>query len=414
MNKRDLNRSFLLRIVILCLIICFFPASFYLCGAAQDRETETAKDRAVHALIGRFAEGDGPALLRSYDTDSIYVKNAAYTYDNALAAMAFLSEGRADAAARILDGFTYAVEHDRYQPDRIRNAYVCGPIGPENGISLPGWWDEKMNSWLEDRYQTGSNTGNTAYAALALLQYDRLYRNECYRKTARILMDRIADENTDGWYGFTAGYDGWPEAGAVYELSYKSTEHNIDAYAVFSRLYELTGERKYADAAGSALRFIEEMYDPEKKCFDAGTGEDGITHSKGVVALDTIVWSRLALGKKFKPYQDSLETVAAMRDPEGGYPFSLGNNSGGWWTEGTAFTALMYRLLGDEESAAVSLKALAGVQLENGLFPAATVNDLPTGFGLFTGAFWNYGTDAHIAPTAWFIMAVNGFNPYTF
>ena len=414
MKNRNLDHPLFMRIAVICLIICVIPVSFCLCAAAESGFAEAAKDRAVDALLGRFEGEGGPALLRSYDTDDIYIKEAAYTYDNALAAMAFLSEGRADAAARILDGFTYAVEHDRYQPDRIRNAYVCGPVGPENGISLPGWWDAETNSWLEDRYQTGSNTGNTAYAALALLQYDRLYGNERYRETARILMDRILAENTDGWYGFTAGYDGWPEAGAVYELSYKSTEHNIDAYAVFSRLYELTGEGKYADAAGSALRFIDEMYDPKEKWFDAGTGEDGITHSKGVIALDTIVWSRLALGEKFAPYQDSLETVAAMRNADGGYPFSMGNDNSGWWTEGTAFTALMYRLLGDEEAAAVSLNALAGVQLENGLFPAATVDDLPTGFGLFTGAAWNYGTDAHIAPAAWFILAVNGFDPYTF
>ena len=405
---------FVLRTVVFCLFICLLQAFSPLCASGQENDAGAAKEKAVAALLERFGEGDGPSLLRSYDSDNLYIKDAAYTYDNALAAMAFLSEDRADAAARILDGFVYAAAHDRYKPDRIRNAYVCGPVGDDHGISLPGWWDEETNSWLEDRYQTGSNTGNTAYAALALLQYDRLYGNERYRETARILMDRILNENTDGWYGFTAGYDGWPEAGAVYELSFKSTEHNIDAYAAFSRLYELTGEQKYADAAGSALRFIDEMYDPAEKCFDTGTGEDGITHSKGVIPLDTIVWSRLALGGKFAPYQDSLETVAAMRNAEGGYPFSLGNDNGGWWTEGTAFTALMYRLLGDEASAAVSLNALAGVQLENGLFPAATAEDLPTGFGLFTGDSWNYGTDAHIAPAAWFIMAVNGFNPYAF
>ena len=363
---------FVLRTVVFCLFICLLQAFSPLCASGQENDAGAAKEKAVAALLERFGEGDGPSLLRSYDSDNLYIKDAAYTYDNALAAMAFLSEDRADAAARILDGFVYAAAHDRYKPDRIRNAYVCGPVGDDHGISLPGWWDEETNSWLEDRYQTGSNTGNTAYAALALLQYDRLYGNERYRETARILMDRILNENTDGWYGFTAGYDGWPEAGAVYELSFKSTEHNIDAYAAFSRLYELTGEQKYADAAGSALRFIDEMYDPAEKCFDTGTGEDGITHSKGVIPLDTIVWSRLALGEKFAPYQDSLETVAAMRNAAGGYPFSMGNDIGGWWTEGTAFTALMYKLLGDEASAAVSLNALAGVQLENGLFPAAT------------------------------------------
>ena len=36
------------------------------------------------------------------------------------------------------------------------------------------------------------------------------------------------------------------------------------------------------------------------------------------------------------------------------------------------------------------------------------------GFGLFDGSPWEYGAAPHIAPTAWFVMAVNGFNPYAF
>ena len=57
---------------------------------------------------------------------------------------------------------------------------------------------------------------------------------------------------------------------------------------------------------------------------------------------------------------------------------------------------------------------LEGIQLEDGLFPAATVDNLSTGFGLFDGSAWEYGTAPHIAPTAWFVMAINGFNPYSF
>lgn len=159
------------------------------------------------------------------------------------------------------------MNHDRYKPDHIHNAYMTGPIEPytglENGINMPGWWDRKAGSW----YQTGSNTGNAVYAALALLQYDRLCGNENYRETAKILIDRILNENADGWYGFTAGYDGWPEADVIYKFTYKSIVHNIDAWAAFSRLYDLTGEQKYAEAAESALQFIHEMYNPEKKIF---------------------------------------------------------------------------------------------------------------------------------------------------
>ena len=61
-----------------------------------------------------------------------------------------------------------------------------------------------------------------------------------------------------------------------------------------------------------------------------------------------------------------------------------------------------------------ALKAMETIQLESGLFPAATVPNLSTGFGLFDGAPWEYGDAPHIAPTAWFVMAVNGFNPYDF
>ncbi|MEN6420286.1 MAG: hypothetical protein ABFC73_15325 [Clostridiaceae bacterium] len=42
------------------------------------------------------------------------------------------------------------------------------------------------------------------------------------------------------------------------------------------------------------------------------------------------------------------------------------------------------------------------------------MENLSTGFDLFTGDPWVYSIDAHIAPTAWFIMALNGFNPYQF
>ena len=61
-----------------------------------------------------------------------------------------------------------------------------------------------------------------------------------------------------------------------------------------------------------------------------------------------------------------------------------------------------------------ALEALEGIQMEDGLFPAATVDGLSTGFGLFDGSPWEYGTAPHIAPTAWYVMAINGFNPYSF
>ena len=401
--------------------------SYIVCGfgfVMNDRDGE--KDNVFYLDEIRFV-GDidsalsAPVLLRSYDTDNIYISNAAYTYDNALTAMAFISDGRQSDAEAVLDAFVYAVENDRYKPDRIRNAYAAGDIsafpGWESGARLPGWYDNDDKEWYEDRYQVGSNVGNTAYAALAMLQYDAAYGTDKYLAAAETLMDWVLDECTDGGDGFTGGYDGWPESGdksAVYRFTYKSMEHNIDAYAAFDGLYKATGEQKYKDARDSALRFIESMYDESTGAFCTGTTDDGKTPNKDNIMLDTQVWTAMALGDAFESYADSLKHVEEMKTPEGGYPFYKGNENGGWWAEGTAFTALMYSLRGDARKSEDALGALSSIQLDSGLFPAATVDDLSTSLQLFDGSPWLYSSDPHIAPTAWFVMAVNGFNPYSF
>lgn len=369
---------------------------------------------------GDFSVREVHPMLRSYETENIYIKNAAFSYDNALAAMAFLSAGREAEAARLLDSFIYAVTHDRYRPGRVRNAYAAGDItafpGWNGAARLPGWYDAGDGQWYEDRYQTGSNVGNTSYVALALLQYDALYGSERCLDTAKTLMDWVIDSCSDGGQGFTAGYDGWPEGGpdTTYPFTYKSIEHNIDAYAAFRQLHARTGEARYAEAADSALAFIGSMYDGARDIFCTGTLDDGVTPSADNLVLDAQVWCCMALGEEFAPYEASLEAVDAMRTPEGGYPFCASNANGGWWAEGTAYTALMYRLRGDDARASDALDALTSIQLGDGLFPAATVDNLSTGFGLFDGSPWEYGTAPHIAPTAWFVMAVNGFNPYAF
>ena len=372
-------------------------------------------------FTGDMAKG-APVLLRSYDTDNIYIRNAAFSYDNALAAMAFLSEGREEEARELLDAFVFAVENDRHAPGRVRNAYAAGDISsfPDWGgtARLPGWYDTEAGehgSWYEDRYQTGSNVGNTSYVALAMLQYNAIYGTDRYLGTARRLMDWVIDTCTDATQGFTAGFDGWAEGETpvVYPFTYKSIEHNIDAYAAFRQLYAVTGEEKYRAAAESALALVTGMYDEKEGVFYTGTLDDGVTPSTDNIVLDAQVWACLALGEDFAPFERSLERVRAMRTAEGGYPFSAGYTDA-YWCEGTAYTALMHRLRGEDAEALAALGALERVRQESGLFPAATAKELPTGFGLFDGTMWVYSDDPHIAPAAWFVMAVNGFDPYLF
>jgi hypothetical protein len=125
------------------------------------------------------------------------------------------------------------------------------------------------------------------------------------------------------------------------------------------------------------------MYDNEKGYFYTGTGDDGVTPSRENVVLDAQVWTLLSVGSElFEPYEDALETALKMRTEEGGYPFHAANVNGGWWPEGTAFTALALRESGKNSDSWSALEAMTRVQLESGAFPAATVSNLSTGFDL--------------------------------
>ena len=145
--------------------------------------------------------------------------------------------------------------------------------------------------------------------------------------------------------------------------------------------------------------------------FYTGTLADGVTISKENTVLDAQVWAYLALGDQYEPV---LKTVEKMEVEPGSYSFCQSNAKGGWWPEGTAFTALMYRLRGEDEKADAALDALCAIQLDSGLFPAATVEKLSTGIYLADGTPWEYSNEPHIAPAAWFVLAVEGFNPYSF
>ncbi|MEN6418981.1 MAG: hypothetical protein ABFC73_08690, partial [Clostridiaceae bacterium] len=107
-------------------IVCGFG---YVCSGTQTGEAANVFYLDDIRFVGSIdAQKKAPVLLRSYETDNVYIHNAAFSYDNALVAMAFLSEGMQREASQILDAFVYAVENDRYQPGRVRNAYAAGSI----------------------------------------------------------------------------------------------------------------------------------------------------------------------------------------------------------------------------------------------------------------------------------------------
>ncbi len=124
---------------LLCVFAILIP-----CGAGADPAADVSI-RACAALSSRVAAepGKGPVFLRSYDAGSGEgpnpepALNAAFTYDNALAAIALRACGDLDGAKRIGAALLQASEADRSgTAGRLRNAYRPGPV---HETPVPRW-----------------------------------------------------------------------------------------------------------------------------------------------------------------------------------------------------------------------------------------------------------------------------------
>ena len=377
---------------------------------------------------------DEPRFLVSYEllpTDEPILKNTAYTYDNALALLAFLASGTEDDLKRarlIADAICYAIEHDRYFSDgRLRNAYQGGDLklfpgwklhGKEDTVRMPGWWDVKGDTWYEDEYCVSTYTGNVAWAMIALLSLYEKTGEEEYLNTAITLGEWIEENCKDdrGNGGYTGGYEGWektennPEGQT--KILWKSTEHNIDVYVAFSRLYDVTGEEKWKERAKHAKEFIEAMWNKESGHFWPGTQNDGIEINGSCIPLDINAWALIALNESDK-YKKGVEWIENNCYVElGGFKgFDFNTDGDGVWFEGTAYMVITYQVLTEDSKANQYLKELERAQKEaqnaNRKGLVAVSRD-----GVTNCFDEVHNARLHIGTTAWFIFAELGYNPY--
>jgi hypothetical protein len=351
----------------------------------------------------------GPVFLASYPTvESGPVQNVAFVYDNAVAAIALAACGRPDQAAQIADAMLAAQEHDRWWSDgRLRNGYVAGPVA-HLPLPLPGWWEPSENKWVEDRYQVGSDTGNMAWAMLALLTVYEQTRAPQYLSGA----DRIARYVERSWSdvrprGFSGGTFGHEPEPAV--NTWKSTEHNTDLAAVFSRLARDSGDAHWAERARAAENFVAAMWGNKCRCFAVGTGEDGHSRNR-LLALDAQLWPGLALASGTRRFPGALDTAMIRLATGSGFAYS--EAAPGMWTEGTAQAGLLMALEGRDVTALTAM--IARNRDTTGWYYAAEAPSLPTGFMLQTDPSKPriYYHLPHLGALAWVALFEQRFNPF--
>lgn len=355
-----------------------------------------------------------------------------------MALLAFLSTPTPEnlKRARLLaDALVYSVGHDRFFNDGpIRNAYNSGdlilpngwqPNGRNHTVGIPGHTKEN-GEWEEDNYSVGTHTGNVAWAMLALLGYyepspETPEQKAIYLETAKQMGEWIEANCRDirGDGGYTGGYEGWEQSNSnptgQTRLMWKSTEHNLDVYVSFMRLFYLIHDEIWQERAQHAKRFIDSMWNDSEGCYYAGTLEDGVTINDSVKPIDVNTWGYLAMAEINDPAQmnRALDWVLnhSVVEQEGFKGIDFNDDCDGIWWEGTAQLALALKLARRISEAELYIQNMKKWQAEanngNGKGIVASSKD-----HLSTGLNWSYYPKLHVGATAWFVMAPQEFNPF--
>lgn len=360
--------------------------------------------------------GGGPALVRSYDPGPNEaevpgpLQDAAFVYDNALAAIALVGCDRTAEARRIADAIVFAEGHDRhYRDGRIRNAYRAGPV-KKAPVPLAGFWSKQQNKWLEDGYQAGTAVGNVAWAALALLNVHEATKDKRYLDAAERMMAWIKANALDKRdpAGFTGGYVGFEPNPT--RLTWKSTEHNIDVMAAADWLAALTGDKRWTQMEATARGFVQAMFTAGKG-FEIGTTPHNQPAGYGNIVLDVQLWPSLALKQPPAAWQSALDVAKGELSVDGGFDFN--GDRDGMWTEGTAQAAAAFARTGRTADAKRYLDAAMAQAAPDGWLYATAKGRVTT--GLTTGPDnepFYYFHRPHLGATAWAALAALGRDPF--
>src|SRR6266436_1926440 len=389
-------------------------------------------------MMDAYGQGSTVRLCQSY-ADQIAggtFFSTAFTYDNALLVGAWLARGDIARAMVIGNALLYAQQTDPAADGRLRQAYMAGTSDSNGVFVTPGL-----------SFFQGSAVGDVAWAGIALAQLYARTHVQTYLEgalRAATFIETTTRDNTNvppGGYFFGNGQTN------------KSTEHNIDVYALFTMLAKLTGNGSWLAGAQHAKAFVEAMFDAPSGHFWTGTSDP--THIFfNNSPEDVQTWSYLAFqDPNFAISLDWVKTNLATTDTTFAFHNGWGSNGGlrlrvsgvtyaslsklgpvlgdnsvdadAVWLEGTGhlIAALLSRRLppnqdipGFHGDLQLANDLIEHVQVaQNSLGKGQTVNGQPLVVGqgltastsiLNTGFGFNYFPYFHIGATSWYLMGV--------
>ena len=410
----------------------------------------------LHTMMDAYAQGQTLRLIQSY-SDQMQLLSTSFVYDNAVVINALLERGDpADLQRALLLGKTllYAQQNDSIGDGRVRQAYFVNQPDTNGVFALPA---------LAPFFFIGSSTGDMSWVGMALAHLFARSGEQQFLNGAIRLGQWIVNNtfSTSGAGGFTAGVDSNNTP-----LTYKSTEHNIDAVALFTMLAQLTGNSSWATQAQHARSFVQAMFNTTSGFFWTGTLTDGVTIHTRAIPEDVNTWSFLALqDQEYSGSVDWAKTNLAVTDTPQNFnnsvagnkvrisgitytnfaqhppivnndfapsdPFSTPPNPSSVWLEGTAHVAatLIARnrlaeldlpgFIGDRNTASCLLLNILGAQATQGAGQTCANQPIPPGTGVLaasselnTGFGFSYKPFLHIGATGWFAIAAQAGNPF--
>jgi hypothetical protein len=405
-------------------------------------------------MMDAYATGDTVRLTQSYSDGGL--ESTAFTYDNAVSIHAYLLRGTGEALSRaevLGNGLVYAQANNfPFNDGRFAQAYFVNTPTSDGAYITPAAFPF---------YFYTSAVGDQAWAGMALAQLYRRTRQSSYLTAALKVGNWIVTNtyNTLGPGGYSFGTNINQYNQSVPSTNGKSTEHNIDTYAFFTMLAELTrggnanNGASWESLAQHALAFVQAMYNASGGYFYTGTLGDQISVNPYPVPEDCQTWSYLGLlDNRYKQTIDwalaNLQTTDTASAPNSSLtgsqkitgmvfdsaslaPTIPGCDPNAVWLEGTSHTvaALLARAIAGRETLPARFKDLTTaigfldqIQIaQSELGAGQTVNGMviPLGEGLLastslmdTGFGYTYGPSKHIGATGWYLIAALGGNPF--
>ncbi len=382
-------------------------------SAMEEGYLETRGD-IVHQLYDWLRRHRQPrtGLVASFEGDP-ELEGVSFTYDQALLVQAFSLFGDFDFAREILSFY-------RDQAQRAGGAFYTAYHASSG---KPMEWDIVV--------------GPNVWIGMAALQYQRMTGDPSFEPLAVDIGDwLLALQNEDPEGGLRGGPD----------ITWFSSEHNLDAYAFYGMLHKVTGKEKYLRAREDVFHWLlTHAADYDAIRIRRGKGD-------ATIATDTFSWSIAAIGPErlsqvdFDPEgimefaEEHCRVTVPFRRPEGetvevtGFDFAKHTHmprGGIVSTEWTAQAVVTYRILADyfdsqgkidkavfyrakvyhylHELQKMIISSASRTGQGKGCLPYASQPNADTGHGWRTPMGDRTGS---VAGTAYGLFAWLGYNPF--